>query len=51
MNITDIRLLGMGWIYLAQHRDQWLALVNKVMNLTVPKNVGNILSVWKTPAP
>jgi hypothetical protein len=27
---------GMGWIYLAQNRDQWKALVNTVMNLRVP---------------
>jgi hypothetical protein len=23
---------GMDWIYLAEHRDQWRALVNTVMN-------------------
>jgi hypothetical protein len=26
---------GEDWIYLAQDRDQWLALVNTVMNLRV----------------
>jgi hypothetical protein len=28
----------MDWIYLAQHRGQWRALVNMVMNLWVPEN-------------
>jgi hypothetical protein len=27
---------GMGWIDLAQDRDQWRALVNTIMNLRVP---------------
>jgi hypothetical protein len=27
---------GMDWIYMAQDRDRWLALVNAVMNLRVP---------------
>jgi hypothetical protein len=34
---------GMDWIHLAQDRDQWQALVNTVMNLQVPKNVGKFL--------
>jgi hypothetical protein len=27
---------GVDWIYLAQDRNQWWALVNMVMNLQVP---------------
>jgi hypothetical protein len=27
---------GIDWIYLAQDRDRWWALVNAVMNLRVP---------------
>jgi len=27
---------GMDWIYLAQDRDRWQALVNALMNLQVP---------------
>jgi hypothetical protein len=35
----DLRVIGwddMDWIRLAQDRDQWMALVNMVMNLQVP---------------
>jgi hypothetical protein len=32
----EIGCCGMDWIYLAQDRDQWRALVNTVMNLRVP---------------
>jgi hypothetical protein len=35
---------GLDWIDLAQDRDQWKALVNTVMNLRIPKNVGKFLS-------
>jgi hypothetical protein len=36
---TDLREIGLGgvdWITLVQDRDQWRALVNRVMNLRVP---------------
>jgi hypothetical protein len=31
----------MGWTHLAQNKDQWQALVNRVMNLWVPQKMGN----------
>jgi hypothetical protein len=36
MNFREIGLGGMDWIDLAQDRDQWRALVNTVMNFSVP---------------
>jgi hypothetical protein len=36
MDHREIELEVMGWIHLAQVRDQWGAVVNKVMNLPVP---------------
>jgi hypothetical protein len=37
----------MVWIELAQDRDRWQALVNVVMKLYVPQNVGNFLTSCK----
>jgi hypothetical protein len=48
MDLREIGWGGMGWIGLAQNRDQWRALVNTVMNLRVPQNVGNFLSSCTT---
>jgi hypothetical protein len=36
INLREIGLSGMDWIYLAQDSDQWRALVNRVMNFPVP---------------
>jgi hypothetical protein len=36
------------WIHLSQHRDQWRALVNKVMNLRVQWKAGNFWTSWVT---
>jgi hypothetical protein len=35
----------MGWIHLAQDRDKWRALVNMIMNLWFPLNVGKFLNI------
>jgi hypothetical protein len=32
----DIGCDGVDWMYMAQDRDQWRALVNTVLNLRVP---------------
>jgi hypothetical protein len=36
MGLGEIGWGNMDWIGLAQDRDQWMALVNVVMNLLVP---------------
>jgi hypothetical protein len=36
MDLREIRWEGVDWIHVAQVRDQWLALVNRVMNIRVP---------------
>jgi hypothetical protein len=34
-DLRGIEWVGMDWIYLAKDGDQWLAIVNTVMNLQV----------------
>jgi hypothetical protein len=41
MDLLEIGLNVVDWIGLAQDRYRWRALVNSVMNLQVPQNVGN----------
>jgi hypothetical protein len=48
MNLREIGWGGVDWIDLAQDWDQWKALVNTVMNLRVPYNVGKLLSSCAT---
>jgi hypothetical protein len=40
MDLREIGWDGVDWIDMAQHRDQWRALVNTVLNLRVPQNAG-----------
>jgi hypothetical protein len=40
MDLREIGWDGMDWIYQAQDRDQSKALVNMVMNVRIPQNVG-----------
>jgi hypothetical protein len=44
MDLREIGWDGVDWIDLAQHRDQWRALVNTVMYLRVPAYAENFLS-------
>jgi hypothetical protein len=44
MDVREIGWGGIDWIDLARDRDQWRALVNTVINLRVPYNVGKFLS-------
>jgi hypothetical protein len=48
MDLRDIGWGGMDWIDLDEDRNKWRALVNTVMNLRVPENVGKFLSSCAT---
>ena len=43
MNLQEVGYKGMDWIDLTQDRDRWQALINAVINLQVPPNVGKFL--------
>jgi hypothetical protein len=44
MDLLEIGVSVVDWIGLAQDRYRWRALVNAVMNLGVPYNVGKLTS-------
>jgi len=39
---------GANWISVAQDRDQFRDLVNKILKLWVPYKTGNFLTSWAT---
>jgi hypothetical protein len=39
---------GINWIHLVHDKDYWRTIGNAVMNMRVPKMVGNLLSSWTT---
>jgi hypothetical protein len=44
MDLREIGWDGVDWIYLAQTRDPWRAVVNTVMKLAVAYNAGSFLT-------
>jgi hypothetical protein len=36
MDLREIEWEGVDWIYLAQDRDQWQALIKTVINIWIP---------------
>jgi hypothetical protein len=44
MDLKEICWENVDWIFLVQDRALSQALVNMIMNLRVPKNVGNFLT-------
>jgi hypothetical protein len=44
MDLREIGLESVDWIYVTQDRDQWLALVNTVMHFRVPQKAENFLT-------
>jgi hypothetical protein len=47
MNIGEVGWGDVDWIGLSKDRNRWRALVNSVLNLRVPRNVGK-LNEWRS---
>ena len=45
MDLQEVGCVDMDWIELAEDRDRWRTLLNAVMNLWVPQNTENFLTV------
>jgi len=44
MSLRVIRWEGVDWIHLARYRDQWRAVLNRVMDLCVPFEGGTLFT-------
>jgi len=44
MDLREIGWEGVDWIHLARDRDQWRALVNRVVKLRVPQKAKDVLT-------
>jgi hypothetical protein len=44
MDLGEVEWEGVDWINLGQDRNQWQVLENVVIELQVPKKVGNFLT-------
>jgi hypothetical protein len=45
LDLEEMESENVYWINRAQDKDQWLALVNKVMNFLFPSKVRNFLTI------
>jgi hypothetical protein len=45
MDLQEMGWEGVDWIYMAQDRDRWRALVNAVMNLRISIKGGEFLDL------
>jgi hypothetical protein len=43
-DLKEIGCEGVDWLHVAQDRDQWQAVVNRVMKLWIPESVENFLT-------
>ena len=53
MDLQEIRCKGVNWINLAQNRNKWWAVVNRVkyLPLPLPQPAWNCLTGWQTASP